>query len=155
MIQFDVAPAIPADYHRLRALTQEEIGHARSAAYVSDKSDPREPVRREGLNNYSDPYLGDDILDWRVRTYIIWFCYIYENLRLIRSPLEAIEEILLEFKAPEILDVPGRRLATLYAGIGGHDPLSEHDLINQLEKLRPHYDKAVKLLERFQQEHNV
>jgi hypothetical protein len=152
MIRFDAAPAVPVDYHRLRVLTVEEIERARSAAYVADVSDPREPARRGGLNNYPRPYFDDDIFDWRLRMYIVWFCYIYENLSLIRKPLGAIEEILWEFKAPEILDLPGRRLASLYAG-AGTAALSAHDLKNQLEYLKPHYDKACCLLAQFHQKH--
>jgi hypothetical protein len=87
--------------------------------------------------------------------YIIWFCYIYENLGLIRKPSGAIEEIILEFKAPGTLDVSGRRLGTLYAGAGAADPLSALDLENRLEKLKPHYDKAIRLLEQFQREHSM
>ena len=155
MIQFDAAPGVPSNYHRLRVLTMEEIERARFAGYVVDAGNPNEPVRRDGLDNCFDPCLVDDMLDWRIRMYIIWFCYIYENLELIPKPSGAIEEILLEFKAPEILDVTGRRLATLYAGAGATGPLPSHRVKDRLEKLRPHYDKAISLLEQFQREHNV
>lgn len=156
MIQFDAAPAIPADYDRLRALTTEEIELARSAGYVADASDPREPVRREGLDNLYE-YPGDDIADWRIRTYMVWFCYIYENWLVIRKPRTAIEELVFEFKAPIILDLPDRRIATLYAGAGAADadPRYADNLKKHIEYLKPHYDKAVRLLEQFEQEHNV
>ena len=155
MIQFNAAPAIPIGYHRLGTLTGEEIESARSAGYVVDVSDPSDSAVRDGLDNYAHPPTGSDILNWRVRMYILWFCYIYENLRLIRKPLGAFEEIILEFKAPGILDLPGRRLGTLLAGAGAADPPSPpRDLEYILETLEPHYDKAIRLLERFQQAHN-
>jgi hypothetical protein len=147
VIQFDAAPAIPSNYPRLReALTAEEIGLARAAGYVADGTDPRSSVRRAGLDNLGEQPALDDIQDWRTRIYAVWFCYIYENLLNILKPMGAIEEIILEFGAPSVLDTAERRLGTLYAGAGGADPLSASQLRVQLEKLKPHYVRAVELL---------
>jgi hypothetical protein len=151
MIQFDVAPPVPSDYHRLGVLTPEEIENARSAAYVADGIDPLSPVCREGLNNYDDPYLGDNIFDWRVRMFIIWFCYLYENFSLIHNQLGAIEEILLEFKVPGIVDLPGRILSTMYAG-SFYGDLPDDGVAFQLGLLKPHYEKGIELLEQFRHE---
>jgi hypothetical protein len=149
MRQFDAAPPIPIDYPRLRSLATEEVELAISASYVAETSDPRKPVRRQGLDNYDWPYLGDYIRDWRIRTYIIWFCYLYESLHLLKKPLTSIEELLMEFKAPEILDLPGRRLATLYTGVSAADPLSADQIDDQRKKLKSHYDKSLSILEKW------
>lgn len=145
MIEFDAAPAIPLNYHRLRALSPEEIQLARSSGYIAQSVDPSDPVRRTGIDNYSQPLLGD-IRDWRTRVYIIWFCYIYENLDKIAKPFEAVEEIIMEFRAPDVIDMPGRRLGTLYAGMGGTNPASVSERKHSQERLKPHYDKALALL---------
>jgi hypothetical protein len=147
MFQFDAAPAVPLRYPRLKALTATEIEKARAAAYVVEAADPREAVRRRGLNNYSEQWAYNDIEDWYTRMYAVWFCYVYENLLLIDKPLYAIEELILEFQAREALDLPDRRLATLYAGAGGAEPTLPGERIRQLELLKPHYARAVALLD--------
>src|SRR5882757_2577469 len=121
MLQFDATPAVPAKYSRLSALTAAETEKAIAAAYVQEVVDPREPVRREGLDNSFEQRADDDLKDWRTRMYAIWFCYVYENFLLIDKPLYAIEELMLEFKAQNVLDLPQRRLATLYAGAGAQN----------------------------------
>jgi hypothetical protein len=128
-------------------LRREEIELARSSGYVADSVDPRETVRRAGLYNYFDPIPADDMLDWHTRVYVIWFCYIYENFHIIRKPLSAIEELIFEFRAPSVIDLPGRRLATLYAGTGHLDPLPTREADDTLQSLKPHYDLAISLLE--------
>jgi hypothetical protein len=147
MIQFDAAPPIPAAYPRLNALTSAEIKQAREAGYVADEVDPRSPVQRAGLNNCEEARADDDLRDSRTRTYVVWFCYVYENLSLIERPLYAIEELVLEFKAQDVLDLPKRRLGTLYAGVGGAHPISSAERNKQLQLLRPHYIKAIALLD--------
>lgn len=146
MLQFDAAPAVPYNYPRLMALTVAEIEQACVAGYVAETVDPREPVCREGLNNYLDQRAGDDLNDWRTRMYVVWFCYVYENLLVIDKPVYAIEELILEFMAQDVLDLPERRLATLYAGAGGWEPTSIQERTRHLEVLKPHYSKAVVLL---------
>jgi hypothetical protein len=72
---------------------------------------------------------------------------LYENFILIDKPLYAIEELILEFQAQNVLDLPDRRLATLYGGAGGAEPTSPTDRTRHLEFLKPHYAKAVALLD--------
>ena len=143
MIRFDAAPPVPADYPRLYLLSADEIGLARSAGYIADNVDPAAPVGRAGRDITYDPLPGDSLEDWRVRMYVIWFCYIFENFAVIQRPMGAIEELILEFRASEIIDIPGRRLGSLYAGAGADDPLPKSKLSWQLEQLRPHYLKAI------------
>ncbi len=147
MIRFAAAPPVPTDYPRLRALSAEELGLARSCGYVADAADPASPVDRAGRDITFDPVPGDSLEDWRVRMYVIWFCYIFENFDVIRRPMGAIEELILEFRASEIIDIPGRRLGTLYAGAGSSDPLRKSTAVLQMERLRPHYLKAVARLD--------
>jgi|HubBroStandDraft_1064217.scaffolds.fasta_scaffold130704_2 hypothetical protein len=147
MIQFDAAPAVPLEYSRLTALSAAEIGQARVAGYLAETVDPRDVVHRAGLDNYSERRAGDDLQDWRTRMYAIWFCYVYENFFLIDKPLFAIEELVLEFKAQDVLDLPARRLGTLYAGAGGEEPILLGERRRHLELLKPHYAKAIALLD--------
>jgi hypothetical protein len=119
MIQFGAVPPVPIDYPRLTALTLREIDEARISGYVAEVVDPRDPVRRPGLNNYNDPFPLDDFHDWRTRMYVVWFCYVYENFCIVNKPLHAIEELILEFKGLDMIDV---RLASLYAGAGSAEP---------------------------------
>jgi hypothetical protein len=147
MLQFDAAPAIPLKYPHLTVLTSEEVEQGRVAGYLAEIVDPREPVRRAGLDNYAELPADDDLQDWRTRIYVIWFCYVYENFLRIDKPLYAIEELILEFKAPDVLDTSDRRLATLYAGAGGWEPVSHSERARQLEVLKPHYAKAISLLD--------
>ena len=146
MRQFDATPPVPLSYPWLEALTKDEVELAISGSYVVETSDPSTPVRRNGLENYDWPYLRDDIRGWRIRTYIIWFCYLYESFHLLQKPMGSIEELLMEFKAPEILDVPNRRLATLYTGVSGADPFTANGIEDQRLKLHSHYDKAINML---------
>lgn len=146
MIRFHAAPAVPADYPRLQSLSPDEIGQARPFGYVADTVNPAAPVERAGRDITFDPLPGDTLDDWRTRMYILWFCYIYENLAVIQCPMGAIDELILEFRALEVIDVPGRRLASLYAGVGWSDPLTASELKAQTEELHPHYAKAVALL---------
>jgi hypothetical protein len=147
MIWFDAAPPIPLDYPALRALSAEEIEHARKAGYVADGVDPSAPVRRAGLNNDTDAPPPDDIRDWRIRTYVVWFCYIVENAGVIVKPRSSIEELIQEFKAPEILDTETRRIGGLYAGVGNEDSVQTEDRRRFQTGLRTHYNVALKLLE--------
>lgn len=148
MIQFDAAPPVPVSYHRLRALSSAELAKAYEWGYVADHVDPTAPVRRPGRDiTWDEPPGDDDLQDWRIRTYVIWFCYIYENFQIIDRPAGSIEELILEFRAPGILDPPGKDLGTYYAGAGAHDPLPTEERTRRLEWLRPYYEKAMALLD--------
>lgn len=146
MIRFDAALPVPADYPRLQLLSADELTQARAYGYVADKVDPAAPATRAGRDITYDPLPGDTFDDWRARMYVIWFCYIFENFAVIQRPMGAIEELILEFRADESIDIPGRRLASLYAGAGAADPLTEAEMKTQIEKLQLHYIKAVLLL---------
>lgn len=146
MKQFDALPAIPMSYPRLTILKPDEINKAREAGYVAETSDPKTPVHRQGLDNYDEMYIDESPTSWRARMYAICFCYIYENILVIYKPSYAMEELILEFKAPSIIDLPHRRLATLYAGAGGAEPTSPSERLKDLESLKPHYEKAVAFL---------
>jgi hypothetical protein len=146
MKQFDAAPPVPLDYDRLRALSPIEIALARDASYVAATVDPVLPVQRAGLDNCAEPRPDEDLRDWRARMCVVWFCYVYENLLRIDKPLYAVEELILEFKAIETIDVPNHRLTTFYAGAGGWEPTSVSERMRHRELLAPHYAKAVLLL---------
>lgn len=146
MLQFDAAPPVPSNYPRLQALTPAQVEEARAAGYVVDAVDPAGVVRRTGIENGIWPPPDDDMRDWRARLYVIWFCFIFENFQVIQKPLYAIEELIFEFKGLEILDTPRRRLASVYAGAGAYDPLSNEQRIKEIQDLRPHYQRAATLL---------
>jgi hypothetical protein len=146
LIRFDAAPPVPAGYPLLRALSPAELELARAAAYVADAVDPREPVSRVGLNNYDAPPAEDDLRDWRTRMYVIWFCWIYENFFIIGKPACAVEELILEFKAPDVIDLPAERLGALWAGACGWEPVPSAECERLLGSLKPHYLKAIGLL---------
>ena len=150
VIQFHAAPPVPIDYPLLATLTTQEIDRARAAGYVADKVDVRNPVLRPGVNNYDDPPAAEDLSDWRTRMYVVWFCFIYENFRLLSTPLYAIEELILEFKGLDAIDY---RLASLYAGVGSADPISPTKREKHLEFLKPCYDKAIRLIEEWRASH--
>jgi hypothetical protein len=147
---FDAAPPVPLDYPWLNLLTDLEIEKARSLAYVADTVDLSIPVRRDGVDNI-DPGPIEDMADWRTRMYVIWFCYIYENFEIIQRPRYAIEELIFEFRALAILDLPNRCLGTLFAGAGASDfePDAQSEFASTKQFLRPHYEAALALLQNF------
>ena len=144
MIEFSAAPAVPTDYSRLKVLTEEEISKARILGYIADDADPRLQISRPGVSNDNEPLPRIDLGDWRTRMYIVWFCFIYENILIIQKPFYAIEELILEFKGLGALD---SNLASLYAGAGAWEPSSVTFRQNQRERLRPNYIKAVGMLD--------
>jgi hypothetical protein len=147
MRQFTSAPAIPVGYTRLRlALSADEVALAYQHSYVADTVDPSALVNRSGYDYSFNPPAEDDVKDWRTRIFLVWFCYVYENLRALKEPMGAIEELILEFQAPEILDPPGARLATYYAGAAARDPISTQELEQEVKYLAPHYRNALLLL---------
>lgn len=153
MLHFEAAPPIPSDYRWLRVLVSDEIEQARARGYVADTVDPHE-LLRPGIDFSLETCPSNDIRDWRTRTYMVWFCYIYENFTKIRRPLYAIEEILLEFRVPSVIDLPDKRLGTLYAGAGSVGPLSDSEIKKYLQDLKPHYEKAIELLTKYRQHEN-
>ena len=60
------------------------------------------------------PAPADDLRDWRTRAYAIWFCYVYENFLIIDKPAYSVEELILEFQSPDVLDTPGALLLDAY-----------------------------------------
>ena len=143
MLRFDAAPPIPSDDPRLCVLTGEEIELARAAAYVADSPDPATPVCRPGIDWHRALVLAD----WQNRTYVVWFCYLFEQLGVMKKPMGAVEELILEFRAPSMLDVSGRIIGALYAGAGAWDPLSCSEMRRERQNLKPHYEKGLRLLE--------
>ncbi|HWT97780.1 MAG TPA: hypothetical protein VN229_09185 [Terriglobales bacterium] len=143
MLRFDCAPAVPAGYAKLMFLSPGELDLARLHGYVGD---PGGDICRAGEDASDLPLPTNVLSDWRCRLYIIWFCYLYENLAAMPRPMGAIEELVLEFKAPVILDFRGRRIGALYAGAGADDPLLPEDLARELKALAPHYRLALSLL---------
>ena len=140
---------VPLGYIRLRVFTPEEVNYAVAAGYVVR---PEEGAKTENASAACSPNRSrpkDDISDWRTRMYVVWFCYIYEHLKEIEKPLQAIEQIVLEFRAPTVIDAPGRFIGSLYAGMGGTDPVPARERDRQLKMLKPHYEKAIALLDGF------
>lgn len=153
MIRFDAAPAIPVDYRLLQALSADEIKLARQAGYVADSTNPSEEVSRAGIDiDRLEEYMPDDtsLSDWRIRAYVVWFCYIFENIRSIRRPISAIEELVYEFRAPSNLDFAASRIAGLYAGVGASDlERDEIEFRGMIAHLELHYSKGLYLLRDF------
>jgi hypothetical protein len=145
VIPFEAAPSVPGEYPLLSALSDDEIARARLLGYVAEV-DPAGSVSNDRALNYWDPIGPDDIANWRVRMFIIWFCYLFENLERLQRPMYAIEELILEFQGREILDGPNPRLATIFAGAGARDPLSAAELRDEKEFLQPYYNHAIELL---------
>ena len=150
MIKFTSLPAIPANYPRLDALTPSEVSLARADGYIEDEVNVSEPVNRAGVDFSFQPLTTRDLGNWRTKVYLIWFCFVYENLSTMRKPMGAIEELITEFKAPDILDTGYTRLGSLYAGAGAADPLTSGDLQQEIVRLKTHYDRAVELLQSIQ-----
>ena len=149
MSNFERAPKIPCDYMRLNVLSPDELTMAVTARYVAGPiRDGSELVGKVDAHDYRKA--EDNLIDWRTRIYVVWFCYIYENMMRIDTPLEAIETIVSEFRAPSVIDTPGRGLGALYAGMGATNPVSGAQRERHIQLLKPHYDKAIALLGDFE-----
>jgi hypothetical protein len=148
MDQFKAAPRIPANYQKLDTMKPDEIEVAKQAGYITTELEVSKSINRLGNGACLDQPPAH-MQDWRLRICLIWFCYIYENLKQIRRPMGAIEEILVEFRFPEQIDLPNSRLGTLYAGAFAWDPLNLGELERHLEYLRPHYWKTSFLLSEY------
>lgn len=120
MADFVAAPPVSRSYPRLATLTVEEIAEAGQCGYIADHTD----VTGTASWSCSDPLKytsemvehGNDVRAWRGKLYLIWFCYVFENLNSIRRPLYAIEELFLHFQSNLIDD-----LAQQFAGAGAWD----------------------------------
>lgn len=85
---------------------------------------------------------GNDLRAWRGKLYLIWFCYIFENLQAVRRPLYAIEELFLHFRSNLIDD-----LAQMFAGCGAWDEkITPEDWVRIYPKLQRYHARAVGLL---------
>lgn len=144
METFYAAPAVPSDFHLVSAvLSDDEIKQAQNAGYIRANSNVGDELPRGGIDVLTDePPV--DIDDWRIRMFLIWFMYIFETMDILEKPMGALEEVLWEFKAPDILDLPGRKhLAALYAGAWDFDPLSTSEIERERSFLLPYYQKAL------------
>jgi hypothetical protein len=115
--------------------------------YVQDSVDPSELVSRAGVDFSDQPLTPNDLDNWRAKFFLIWFCFIYENFQALAKPMGAIEELVMEFKAPSILDLENARLGSMYAGASASDPLTPDELQREAVCLKPHYEAAVALLD--------
>ena len=145
MNSFIAAPPVPNSYSRLSALNEEEIAEARRYGYVPDSVDPSGPVGRpcsDPLQHTSEMTKhGNNIRAWRARMYLIWFCYLFENLHTLRRPLYAIEELFLHFQT-NILD----DLAQMYAGAAAWESDPHFDINQAKSRLHRYYAKALDFL---------
>ncbi len=146
MLQFNGATAIPIGYQRLTALTHAEIEESRRRGYIELDVNPFARVKRKGIDIYQTDLPAEDVCVWQTRVFLVWFCYVYENFIILAEPLYAVEELVLEFRGPEILDKPQKRLATLYAGAGGEKTPLLEERLRELISLAEHYQTAVDLL---------
>ena len=85
---------------------------------------------------------GNDLRAWPGTLYLIWFCYIFENLQAVRRPLYALEELFLHFRSNLIDD-----LAQMFAGCGAWDEkITPEDWVRIYPKLQRYHARAVGLL---------
>jgi hypothetical protein len=147
MITFNAAPSVPRSYTRLSsALSRQEIEEAVRLGYVAEHTEPSEPVHNEKAFNVQSRS-GPGLDDWPNRLFLVWFCYLFENLGVVQRPLAAIEEIILELGGgPADLDAGVPRLASLYAGAAAREPLSSAELAREREFLEPYYRNALELV---------
>ena len=146
MTDFVAVPPVSGSYRRLASLTAEEIAQAEQCGYIDDHADIAGSISW----SCSDPLKftlemvehGNDIRAWRGRLYLIWFCYVIENLPSIRKPLFAIEELFLHFQSNLIDD-----LAQKFAGAGAWDTtISADDWLRMTPALQKYHARAVELL---------
>jgi len=80
--------------------------------------------------------------------YVLWFCYLYENLSPDQHYLKSIEDLFLEFKSNILNGGRWPGLAQLYAGCGA-DRASKKDFEFHRTNLRRYYDTAEELLKNY------
>jgi hypothetical protein len=155
MIEFTAAPSVSLDYPRLtKALTAEEISKALASGYAAVQSNPGDDVLHRQTYGVDMVPLGNaGLSDWRNRMFLVWFCYLFENFEAVRTPMAAIEELILEFGCgPREFDEDLPPFAQLYAGAGAHDPLTRAKAISEQAFLSAYYNRAIDLLERHRPE---
>lgn len=147
---FERLPAIPGDYPRLSALTDRELDLMRRSAYLGSSDGAIRSLPRAGIElGPSHPCLQAPN-DTCGRIFIVWFCFLYERFMTLEAPLAALEELVLEFGAPSMLDTPDCALGQDYAGAAGAEPVSDEERARHRRWLAPPYAKAVDLLHRSQ-----
>ncbi|WP_374544471.1 hypothetical protein [Rhodoblastus sp.] len=132
----------------MRALNDVEMEQAERYGYISNAACPSQAVNRSGIDISFEDRHSDELSDWRVRMYLIWLCYIYEKFRELKSPLGAIEELILEFRAPTIIDRGYYGLGQIYVGAGAEDPITRERVEKELITLQPFYEEARQTLAR-------
>jgi len=146
MADFVAAPPVPRSYPRLAAFTAQEIAEAERCGYIGDHTD----IADEVSWSCSDPLKftsemvehGNNPRAWRGKPYLIWFCYVFENLKAIRRPLFAIEELFLHFQS-NLID----NLAQMFAGCGAWDEtITPEDWVRIHPVLQKYHVRAVRLL---------
>ena len=145
MADFDAAPPVPGFYPRLAKLTAEQIAEARRYGYVVDRTDlTAAPWDSSDPLKYTSEMVehGNNLRAWRGKLYLIWFCYVFENLNSIRRPLYAIEELFLYFRSNLIDD-----LAQMFAGCGAWDEtITPEDWVRIRPVLQKYHARAEGLL---------
>jgi len=148
MLKFTSAPAVPKGYYLLRALSDAEVIQAEKYSYVVEISDPSKFVNRNGIDISFEDRSPAELSDWRVRMYLVWLCYIYDIFFELRNPLGAIEELILEFRNPIIVDRGTKSLGQIYVGAGAEDPITRERAEKERITLQPFCDDARRLLAR-------
>jgi len=137
MLWFDGAPAIPSNLLGCACCPRRKWRWP-VRSYVADTAaDPSEPVRRPASTTVPTRRLSAICRLARLDVCHLVLLHL-RNFCVIRMPLMAIEELILEFKAPNVLDTPDRRIASLYAGAGAEDPISEPERASEVQELKPH-----------------
>jgi hypothetical protein len=146
MLNFTAAPAVPKDYYLLHALDDAELARAEKYGYVSDTSFPGELVNRSGIDISFEDRSSENLTDWYIRMYLIWLCYIFENFLELQNPLGAIEELVLEFRSPTLIDHGPFSLGTTYVGAGAEGPITRERAEKEKNRIKPYYNDAKALL---------
>jgi hypothetical protein len=146
MLKFTSAPAVPKNYYLLRALNDVELAQAEKYGYVSDTSDPGQLVSRNGIDISFEDRSSEKFSDWYIRMYLIWTCYLFEHFFELRNPLGAIEELILEFRSPTIIDNGRHSLGTTYVGAGGEGPITRERTKIEKNRIQPYYNDAKEIL---------
>ena len=148
MLKFTAAPAVPKDYYLLQALNDTELVQAEKYGYVSDAAFPDQVVNRRGIDISFEDRSSEELTDWYIRMYLIWLCYLFEHFCELRNPLGAIEEIVLEFRSPTLIDRGPHSLGTIYVGAAAEGQITRERAENEKKVLIPYYNDAKAILNR-------